>query len=77
MQKLSSFFNIFSECRALLDFPIYGSDFWGRCTLKVFVGVSNETWTVSLDRGQVNSLAKRFAWDNCGLNQSMYDSIIC
>ena len=33
----------------------------------VFVGVSMETWGISLAWGQVNSLARRFAYGGLGV----------
>ena len=41
----------------------------------VFVGVSLETWGISLVYKQVNRLAKSFAWENWGLKEIIHGAL--
>ena len=63
------------DYRALLDLPSYGSDSWKRYDLKVFISVLSEKWRVTLAKGQVNSLVKRFAWWDFGLEETVYGAL--
>ena len=46
-----------------------------RYDLKVLISVLSEKWRVTLAKGQVNSLVKRFAWWDFGLEETVYGAL--